>query len=113
MSSDYDVFLSHNSKDKPDVRALVGWLEDNDVTVWLDEAELKPGDRLTKKLGVSLEASRSAIICIGPDGEGPWQSEEIDTLLNKSIKLSRQRDEFRIIPVLLPGADTSKLQWFL
>jgi hypothetical protein len=113
MGSNYDVFLSHNSKDKPDVRALAGWLEDNDVTVWLDEAELKPGDRLTKKLGVSLEASRSAIICIGPDGEGPWQSEEIDTLLNKSIKLSRQRDEFRIIPVLLPGADTSKLQWFL
>jgi Novel STAND NTPase 1/TIR domain len=109
----YDVFLSHNSKDKCLVRGLADWLTKNGVTSWFDEEQLLPGDRLTTELGKALDESRSAIICIGPDGEGPWQSEEVDTLLNRSIKLSRVKDEFRIIPVLLPEADTSKLNWFL
>ena len=109
----YDVFLSHSTADKPFVRALADWLRQHEVTFFLDEKDLQPGDRLTEKLGTAMEASRSAIICIGPHGEGPWQAEEIDSLLNKAIKLSRKLDEFRIIPVLLPGADTSKLRWFL
>lgn len=107
------VFLSHNSHDKAHVKALADWLGKNGVTFFLDENDLEPGDVLTDELGRAMERSRSAIICIGPYGEGPWQKEEIDTLLNKSIKLSRTQDEFRIIPVLLPGADTAKLRWFL
>lgn len=109
----FDVFLSHNSQDKPIVRALAAWLTDNNVRCFLDENDLEPGDVLSDKLGRAMENSRSAIICVGPNGEGPWHREEIDTLLNRSIKLSRQKNEFRIIPVILPNADTSKLRWFL
>src|SRR5690242_40394 len=110
----YDVFLSHNSKDKPYVRAVADWLSRNEVqNVWLDEADLEPGDRLTDELGRAMEESRAAIVFISPHGEGLWQHEEIDSLLNRAIKLSRQQNEFRIIPVLLPKADTSKLRWFL
>lgn len=110
----HDVFLSHNSQDKPHVRAVADWLRRNGVQrVWLDETALEPGDRLTQSLGDAMEHSRSAIIFIGPNGEGGWQGEEIDTLLNKAIKVSRQKDEFRLIPVLLPNANTSNLRWFL
>lgn len=109
----FDVFLSHNSQDKPAVSALADWLGKQGVKFFLDGKDLEPGDILTDALAVAIEKSRSTIICIGPHGEGPWQKEEIDTLLNRSIKLSRQNNEFRIIPVLLPKADTSKLRWFL
>src|SRR6266436_863156 len=110
----YDVFLSHNSQDKPYVRAVADWLRRNGVqNVWLDEADLEPGHRLPDELGKAMEESRAAIVFIGPHGEGGWQHEEIDTLLNKAIELSRQQNEFRIIPVLLPQADTTKLRWFL
>ncbi len=109
----YDVFLSHNTADKPFVRAMADWLEKQGVTFFLDEKDLQPGDRLTERLGKAMDESESAIICLGPNGEGPWQGEEVDSLLNRAIKLSRQKDEFRIIPVLLPKADTSKLRWFL
>ena len=39
----FDVFLSHNSKDKPAVIALAKRLQANGVKVWLDAWELRPG----------------------------------------------------------------------
>ncbi|WP_038164506.1 TIR domain-containing protein [Verrucomicrobium sp. BvORR106] len=110
---EYDVFLSHNSQDKPIVRALAEWLRRHGVKYWLDENNLEPGDILSDKLGKAMERSRSALICIGPHGEGDWMQEEVNSLLGKAIKVSRTTDEFRIIPVLLPGANTSNLRWFL
>ena len=109
----FDVFLSHNSQDKPVVRALADWLRKHGVTPFLDETDLEPGEVLTDALGAAIGESRSTIICIGANGEGPWQKEEVNTLFNRSIKLSRENNEFRLIPVLLPNADTTKLRWFL
>lgn len=109
----YDTFLSHNSQDKPYVRALAAWLKKNGISVFLDENNLEPGDILTDTLGAAMDESKSAIICIGPHGEGPWHKEEVNSLLNRSIKRSRTTNEFRLIPVMLPRADLTKLQWFL
>lgn len=39
----FDVFLSHNSKDKPAVRTLGTALKQRGLSVWLDEWELRPG----------------------------------------------------------------------
>ncbi len=45
MPSDpeFNVFLSHNSKDKPAVRRLANALEARGIRAWLDERELVPG----------------------------------------------------------------------
>ena len=109
----YQVFLSHNSQDKPFVRALADWLKKHSISYFLDEQDLGPGDIISVALEKALNESESAVICIGQEGEGPWQSEEVHTLLNRAIAVSREKNEFRIIPVLLPDADTSKLRWFL
>jgi len=109
----YDVFLSHNSSDKPHVRTLHDWLSRNGVRSFLDENDLKPGDILTDKLGEAMDKSSSAIICIGEHGEGPWHGEEMNTLLGRSLKMARTQNEFRLIPVLLPNADTTSMRWFL
>ena len=39
----FDVFLSHNSKDKENVRRLADELTARNLRVWLDERELQPG----------------------------------------------------------------------
>jgi len=39
----FDVFLSHNSKDKPVVRQIAEALKGRGVRAWLDERELPPG----------------------------------------------------------------------
>lgn len=40
----YDVFLSHNRKDKPRVIALAERLKEAGLRVWLDDWVIKPGD---------------------------------------------------------------------
>jgi hypothetical protein len=40
----YDVFLSHNAKDKPRVRRLAERLQQVGLRVWFDEWIIKPGD---------------------------------------------------------------------
>jgi hypothetical protein len=40
----YDVFLSHNAKDKPRVRRLAERLRQARLRIWFDEWIIKPGD---------------------------------------------------------------------
>jgi hypothetical protein len=40
----YNVFLSHNAKDKPRVRRLAKRLRDAGLCVWFDEWIIKPGE---------------------------------------------------------------------
>ena len=46
MAFEFDVFLSHSSKDKPVVRELAARLKKDGVRVWLDEEQIKPGDSI-------------------------------------------------------------------
>ncbi|MBF0549874.1 MAG: toll/interleukin-1 receptor domain-containing protein [Deltaproteobacteria bacterium] len=45
MDDQYDVFLCHNSQDKPTVRKLAELLRQRGLRMWLDVWELKPGER--------------------------------------------------------------------
>ncbi len=54
----YDVFLSHNAKDKPRVRRLAERLKASGVRVWLDEWFIKAGDLIALKVDEGLEQSR-------------------------------------------------------
>ncbi|MDA1051803.1 MAG: toll/interleukin-1 receptor domain-containing protein [Planctomycetota bacterium] len=39
---DYDVFISHSSRDREVVHELAGRLQENGLRVWLDDWEIKP-----------------------------------------------------------------------
>jgi hypothetical protein len=39
----FDVFLCHNSEDKPAVREISQKLVEKNIKPWLDEAEIRPG----------------------------------------------------------------------
>jgi hypothetical protein len=54
----YDVFLSHSSKDKTVVRAVAERLRADGLRVWFDEWVLKPGDSIPAKIEEGLEHSR-------------------------------------------------------
>jgi small GTP-binding protein len=60
----YDVFLSHSSKDKAIVRPLAERLRKDGIRVWFDEWALKPGDNLPKKIDDALEESRVLVLCM-------------------------------------------------
>jgi hypothetical protein len=86
----YDVFLSHNSKEKPLVRPLYAWLRDNlgKHRIFFDEAELGLGQVIPGGLEGALNECRCALVCYGPKGTGPWHEQELWSLLTKAIERS-------------------------
>jgi len=66
----YDVFLSHSSKDKDIVRAVAERLRADGLRVWLDKWILKPGDNLPKKLDDGLEESRVLVLFMSANAFG-------------------------------------------
>src|SRR6185312_6382656 len=98
-SAGFDVFLSHNSKDKPTVRQLGEELKKRGLTVWLDEWELVPGRPWQEALEGIVLTARAAAVLVGSDGIGPWQDREMRGCLSEFVDRG-----LPVIPVLLPGA---------
>lgn len=96
----FDVFLSHNSDDKPAVRELGQLLKDRGLTVWLDEWELVPGRPWQEALEDIVATTRSAAVLVGASGFGPWHDREMRSCLSQFLDR-----RLPVIPVLLPGAD--------
>ncbi|MBL8873637.1 MAG: TIR domain-containing protein [Planctomycetaceae bacterium] len=105
----FDVFLSHNGKNKSAVRDLKQQLLRYSLTVWFDEDELQPGIPWQKLLEDGIHQSSSIAVLIGKDGLGPWEDEEMQTALRLAVA-----DKRPVIPVLMPGAAAQpKLPMFL
>jgi signal transduction histidine kinase len=61
-----------------------------------------------------LESCATCAVFIGPSSTGPWQNEEMRAAIDRRVREGRGR--FRVIPVLLPGAERgerSRLPTFL
>lgn len=109
MRDEFDVFLSHNSRDKPVVKEIAAQLRDRGLCVWLDQDELRPGFPWQERLEEGMRASRSVAVFVGADGLGAWQEPEMRAFLVRS-----KREELAVIPVLLPGCpDSPQLSLFL
>ena len=106
---EFDVFLSHNSNDKSDVDRLNSELKKLGVKTWIDTEQLEFGDSVIDRLGEILNDCRSALVCIGPNGLGPWHDEEQKVLTKRRVTASKSDEKFRVITVLLPGGDESKI----
>lgn len=100
-----DVFLSHRSKDKDFVRELAASIESESykgrpLRVWLDEAEIRPGDSIPGKVGEGLQKSRFIAVVMTPayfeSGSG-WTDAEWHSILHADPD-NRRRN---IIPLLV------------
>lgn len=95
----YHVFLSHNSKDKPEIQRLKQELESKGIICWYDEDELQPGMNILPLLERGIRESQSVIVAFGASGLGPWENEEMQSALQLAVREKRP-----VIPLLLPGA---------
>jgi hypothetical protein len=111
--SHYDVFLSHQSGDKPQVEQLAVRLEDEGgLKPFLDKWHLVPGAPWQEELEAALDRSATCAVFLGASGLGAWENEEMRMALDERVRNSN----FRVIPVLLPGAkpkDENTLPRFL
>ncbi|HYO16288.1 MAG TPA: TIR domain-containing protein [Thermoanaerobaculia bacterium] len=110
----YDVFLSHTSSDKPVVEELARILRERGIEPWLDVWHLIPGAPWQEAIEKALQSCATVAVCLGPSGTGPWQNEEMRAAINRRV--TDREGTFRVIPVLLPGAERgerSRLPAFL
>lgn len=99
--SKFDVFLCHNSSDKPEVKEIRDRLEQLGLRPWLDEKELIAGGRWLKSLQEQIIRVDSAAIFFGNHGIGRVQDHEIDILLDEAMEREAMGRELPLIPVLL------------
>jgi hypothetical protein len=79
----FDVFLCHNSEDKPAVREIAQLLTTENIRPWLDEADIRTGSFWHTTIGQQIETVKSAAVFVGESGVGPWQNREIIALLGE------------------------------
>jgi TIR domain/WD domain, G-beta repeat len=102
----FHVFLSHSSADKPAVEELARRFAKEGIQAWLDKWHLIPGDPWQPALEKALAESRTCVVFVGPSGFGPWQNEEMRAAIDQRVRDSGRG--FRVIPVLLPGAERAE-----
>jgi hypothetical protein len=95
----FDVFLCHNSEDKPAVKEIAAQLKAQNIKPWLDEWELRPGFDWQDILEEQIGQINAAAIFIGSNGLGPWQKQELKAFLREF-----NDQNCPIIPVLLNDA---------
>ncbi len=99
----FDVFLSHNSVDKPWVIELKNNLLRYGVSVWLDQDEIRPGDIFVKALEKGLAESGAMALIISPES---MNSEWVEAEYYRAVALSQNKKvALQLIPVILRDAE--------
>ena len=102
----YDVFLAHNSSDKPAVERLATKLRDErGLEVWFDKWCLRPGLSWLEGMEDGIRSSHTTVVCIGREGLGPWQREEMKAVLNVAVQEQRP-----VVPVIFRGAPDEPIE---
>src|SRR5690242_1387679 len=98
---EYDVFLSHSSKDEAVVREIAERLRGDGIRVWLDLWEIRKGDSIPAKIERGLEKSRVLVLCMSANAFGSsWAHLESHTFRFRD-PLNEDR---RFIPLRLDDA---------
>lgn len=109
----FDVFLSHSNADKPAVEAIARRLRELDVRPWVDRWEMVGGRTWQEEVESALADSACCAVFVGPGGFGSVHEEEMRIAIEQQIALGKLGDEYRVIPVLLPGGSASSVPAFL
>ncbi|MGL1861447.1 MAG: toll/interleukin-1 receptor domain-containing protein [Pseudodesulfovibrio sp.] len=92
------VFLSHSSEDKPKVREIAEFLKQNGIDSWIDEGEIKIGDRLLPKITSGVHETDLILAFLSTNSiSSQWVQKEL------SLAMEREMDEHRIaiLPILI------------
>jgi len=105
----FDVFLCHNSEDKPEIWKIYDRLTAQGLRPWIDDEHSPPGQFWLNALGEQIDEIRSVAVFVGGSGIGPWQEQEIASSLGAFVRRKKT-----VIPVFLPNAPKEpKLPVFL
>jgi hypothetical protein len=92
------VFLSHSHADKQFARQLAEDLQGAGARVWIDEAEIRLGDSLIKKISAAIDEVDYLAVVLSPASvESEWVRREVEIALNEEIA----GQAVKVLPLLL------------
>jgi hypothetical protein len=97
----FDVFLAHNSQDKPAILRLGNQLRSQGIYPWIDEEQIPPGRWFQDVIQSAVRNVKAAAIVIGGSGVGKWEALELRAFVSRCVE-----HDIPLIPVLLPGASS-------
>lgn len=93
-----DIFICHDSEDKPFVRELARTLKSYGIRVWFDEWELNVGDSLHQRIGQAIQKSSFMLVVLSrTSAKKPWVQREMTAGLAQELN----RKNVYVIPALL------------
>lgn len=83
----WDVFISHATEDKDTVaRPLRDALTRLGITVWLDEAQMRIGHSLRRKIDEGIRSSRFGVVILSDSFfRKGWTNHELDGLVTRTV----------------------------
>lgn len=92
-----DVFLSYALQDRPVADRLAAALKENNLTVWLDKSELRPGENWVSAISEAVQNSKSFVVIIS---KASVQSNYLTSEIAAAIAARSVNPEKRIFPVI-------------
>lgn len=113
MKHKYDAFLSYDRRDRDNVTILANILQNAGLKVWLaswGEWGMGDVDEWFSATSIALDESSNLLILIGSHGieSYPVDNREIARPFERTVW-----SNYRIIPVLLPGGQSTAMPMFL
>lgn len=92
------IFLSHSREDKFFARKLAEKLSEFGVDVWIDEAEIKVGDSLIRKISEAIEKAEYVAAVLSHNSVlSPWVQKELAIAMTQEISGRK----VKVLPILL------------
>ena len=106
-TSPRDVFICHASEDNPSVaEPLTQALDKGGISYWYDQAEIKWGDSVTRKVNEGLKISRYVIVVLSKSFIGKhWPNRELSAALN----IEASTGETRVLPLIV-GSEIERIE---
>jgi len=83
---EHSIFLCHSSGDKPFVKMIAKKLEKEGINVWIDEAEILPGDSIITKIDTGIRKTRFFLAFISENSiKAGWVNFELERALTGEI----------------------------
>lgn len=96
----FDVYLSYNEVNMPEVDLLYRALKAQGIKPWFDKQEIRPGFCKLTEMEKGLKQSKTIVVLLGSEEIGAWQGEQIQAGLIMAVGVQGKK---LIIPVKLPS----------